>query len=186
MHYSCLYSWTHVIRILKGIQICSNYIGFGLWKFYFGQILKKNICIIIKIIINGMFLHDVQAKEEQYIQILFIRNLYVFLNDNIVKIFLKKWLIEDCFILSSLLFLFDTFRSKGSRSKSVVNSVNLCQFLQQTMVDIRWSLSISLSKSTSPSAFRFSGATSGLALRSWFKSTLTRLQHCHLYHPPSL
>ena len=34
-----------------------------------------------------MFLHHVQAKEEQYIQILFIRNLYVFLNDNIVKIF---------------------------------------------------------------------------------------------------
>ena len=41
--------------------------------------------------------------------------------------FLKKSLIEDCFILSNLLWLifFETFRSKGSRSKSVVNSVNL-------------------------------------------------------------
>ena len=29
----------------------------------------------------------VQTKEEQYIQILFIRNVYVVLNNNIVKIF---------------------------------------------------------------------------------------------------
>ena len=29
----------------------------------------------------------VQAKEEQYIQILFIRNVYIFLNNNIVKIY---------------------------------------------------------------------------------------------------
>ena len=41
--------------------------------------------------------------------------------------FFKKSLIEDCFILSKILWLilFETFRSKGSRSKSVVNSVNL-------------------------------------------------------------
>ena len=29
----------------------------------------------------------VQAKEQQYIQILFIRNVYIFLNNNIVKIY---------------------------------------------------------------------------------------------------
>ena len=44
---------------------------------------------------------------------------------------LKKSLIGDCFILSNLNWftLFETFRNKGSRSKSVVNSVNLIQDL---------------------------------------------------------
>ena len=41
--------------------------------------------------------------------------------------FLKKSLIEDCFILWNLLWfiLFEIFRSKGSRFKSLVKSVNL-------------------------------------------------------------
>ena len=49
----------------------------------------------------------VQAKEEQYIQILFIRNVYIFLNNHIVKIYRNmriKILIEDCFTLPNLIY----------------------------------------------------------------------------------
>ena len=69
--------------------------------------------------------------------------------------FLKKSLIEDCFILSSLLWfiLFETFRSRESRSKFVVNSINLFR--------------ISIASSTS---FR-NGGDMGLS-GTWFWSLL--------------
>ena len=97
-----------------------------LWEF---RLFRQNF----EKISRGCFLtmqSVVQAKVGQYIQILFIRNVYIFINNNIVKIykhmririlqlrFFKKSLIEDCLILSNLLWfiLFETFRSKESKS----------------------------------------------------------------------
>ena len=149
-----------------------------------------------------MFL--VQAKEEQYIQILY-----------------QKRLMGDCFVLSNLNWftLFETFRNKGSRSKSVVNSVNLFKISIASLISIRdggdmgssgttssslltpWTVSTisltisstdngrdslvatSLSNSTSSSGSRFSGVKSGLASRRLFRSNSNLSPH---HHPPSL
>ena len=80
----CIQSSTHVIRILKGIQNLLELHEFSNSRSsdYFSKILKK--------ISRGCFFmmqSIVQAKEEQYIQILFIRTIYIFLNNNIVKVY---------------------------------------------------------------------------------------------------
>ena len=78
------YSWTHVIRIFKGIQNMFKLHEFSNYSSSdnFGQILKK--------IGRGCFFtmqSIVQAKEEQYIQIIFIIKVYIFPNNIIVKIY---------------------------------------------------------------------------------------------------
>ena len=77
------YSWSHVIRILKGIQNLLELHKFSNYRSsdYFYQILKK-----INRGCSFMMQSIVQAKEEQYIQILFIRNVYILFNNIIVKI----------------------------------------------------------------------------------------------------
>ena len=73
-----------MIRILKGIQKFFELHEFSNYKSldYFSQILKK-----ISRECSFSMQSIVQAKKEQYIQILFIRNVYIFLSNNIVKIY---------------------------------------------------------------------------------------------------
>ena len=73
-----------MIRILKGIQKFFELHEFSNYKSldYFSQILKK-----ISRECSFSMQSIVQAKKEQYIQILFIRNVYIFLNNNVVTIY---------------------------------------------------------------------------------------------------
>ena len=84
-----------------------------------------------------MFLHDVEYcniykffLSETFISFsvtILLKFTEIWESEYCSYCFLKKSLIEDCFILSNLLWfiLLETFRSKGSRSKFVVNIVNL-------------------------------------------------------------
>ena len=67
-------------KFSRGSKICSNYMSF--------QTIGVQI-VLAKFWKNkqGIFLHNVQAREEEYIQTPLIRNVYIFLNNNIVKIY---------------------------------------------------------------------------------------------------
>ena len=82
--------------------------------------------------------------------------------------FLKKSLIEDCFILSSLLWfiLFETFRSKVSRSKFVVNSVNLFSISIASSISFRNGGDAGLSETWSWSLLPSSTVSTGCARHS--------------------
>ena len=121
--------------------------------------------------------------------------------------FFKKILNRRLFhsVQSSLIYFVWDFQ-KGSRSKSVANSVNLCRILIASSTSFRddgdnGSLGTSSSSLlpcssvlTSCEGIRqnqrahlhlgFQGLSPSLASR--LSSTLTRLQHCRPHHPPSL
>ena len=121
-----VYSLTHVIWILKGSQNLFKLHEFSNYRSssFFRPILLKKArrCIV-------------QAKEED--KFYFMRNIYFAVNSyhkyctetiiNTIYCFGKKSVIEDCFILSSLLWLIllETFWRRGSNSESLANSVNL-------------------------------------------------------------
>ena len=69
------YSWTHVIRILKGIQNLFELHEFSNYRSsdYFDQILKKNK--------QGMFLHDLEYctgwERAIYTNSFYLKHLYL-------------------------------------------------------------------------------------------------------------
>ena len=109
-----------MIRILKGIQKFFELHEFSNYKSldYFSQILKK-----ISRECSFSMQSIVQAKKEQYIQILFIRNVYIFLNNN-VKIYRN---LTIRILQSLLLLMFYTLLSKSLYDASFLWPFLLCQ-----------------------------------------------------------
>ena len=101
-----------MIRILKGIQKFFELHEFSNYKSldYFSQILKK-----ISRECSFSMQSIVQAKKEQYIQILFIRNVYIFLNNNVVTIY-RNMRIRTLDLL--LLLMLRTLLSKSLHDAS--------------------------------------------------------------------
>ena len=136
---SSKYNWTHGIRNLFKLYEFSNYKSSD----YFGQVLKKinkavsSRCrVLYRLRKSNIYKFYLSETFISFSITILLKFTEIWKSE---YCFLKKSLIEDRFILSSLFWfiLFETFWSKGSRSKSFVNSANLLRILIASSTSFR-------------------------------------------------